>query len=91
MDKNYQVYVLQNDGGRFYTGLSEDVQHRLEQHNQGVSKWTRGRGPWKLVWTSPQMSLSEASKLEKLLKRQKGGGGFYRLTGLPDARSISGT
>ena len=28
------------------------------------------------------MSLSEARKLENLLKRQKGGEGFYKITGL---------
>ena len=92
MDANtYQVYVLQNPKGRHYIGLSEDVQIRLLQHNQGISKWTRGRGPWELIWTSAPISLSEASHLEKLLKRQKGGDGFYRLTGLTDTRSSSGS
>jgi hypothetical protein len=28
-------------------------------------------------------SLSAARELENLLKRQKGGAGFYRITGLP--------
>ncbi len=28
------------------------------------------------------MSISDARKLENLLKRQKGGDGFYRMTGL---------
>ena len=79
----YQVYVLENSAGRFYIGLSEDVSLRLEQHNQGVSKWTRHRGPWVLVWTSGAMTLSEARKLENRLKRQKGGIGLKRLIGLP--------
>src|SRR5215475_4338244 len=54
----YQVYVLQNAHGRFYIGLSEDVHARLAGHNGGVSKWTRSRGPWTLVWRSDQLSLS---------------------------------
>jgi hypothetical protein len=29
------------------------------------------------------MPLGDARKLENLLKRQKGGAGFYRITGLP--------
>jgi hypothetical protein len=41
MDKSYQVYVLQNSAGRFYIGLSEDVGIRVQQHNDGISKWTR--------------------------------------------------
>ena len=81
-DKLYQVYVIQNPTGTFYIGLSEDVQIRLQQHNSGVSQWTRHRGPWKLVWTSQRLPISEARKLENFLKRQKRGDGFYRTTGL---------
>ena len=77
----YQVYVIRNTAGKFYIGLSENVQIRLQQHNQGISKWTRHRGPWWLVWTSESLSLSDARKLENRLKRQKGGVGFKFLTG----------
>ncbi len=79
---HYQVYVLQNADGRFYIGISDDVSSRLAQHNSGVSTWTRSRGPWNLVWTSPPISLTEARKLENFLKRQKGGEGFFKFTGL---------
>jgi putative endonuclease len=79
---NYRVYVLRNPDGRFYIGLTDDVGRRVEQHNTGISKWTSGRGPWTLIWQSEARSLSEARKLELLLKRQKGGAGFYRITGL---------
>ena len=85
----YQVYVIENVEGRKYIGLSENVQIRLNQHNAGVSKWTKLRGPWRLIWASQPMDLSNARKLENELKRQKGGAGFYRLTGLP--RSSSGS
>jgi predicted GIY-YIG superfamily endonuclease len=78
----YRVYVIQNAEGKFYTGISEDVELRLIQHNDGVSKWTKGRGPWVLRWTSEALSITDARKLENLIKRQKGGAGFYRLTGL---------
>ena len=82
MTKTYQVYVIQNAAGRFYIGLSEDVHSRVQQHNLGVSTWTRSRGPWMLVWTSKVLTLSEALKLETWLKSQKGGDGFFRATGL---------
>jgi len=78
----HQVYVIRNNAGKFYIGLSEDVSKRLEQHNQGISKWTRHRGPWSLIWTSESLSLSDARKLENRLKRQKSGLGFRFLTGL---------
>ena len=77
----YRVYVIQNRAGKFYIGLSDEVERRIEQHNVGVSKWTRGKGPWTLIWQSGDMNLSDARKLELSLKRQKGGDGFYRIIG----------
>ena len=87
MSAAYRVYILQNRERKFYIGLSDDVSRRIVQHNLGLSKWTRGKGPWNVIWQSGSMSLSDARKLEHLLKRQKGGDGFYRLTGLPKAGS----
>src|SRR5438034_8459317 len=78
----YRVYVIQNREGKFYIGLTDDVGRRINQHNMGGSRWTRGNGPWTLVWQSAEMDLSSARKLELLLKRQKGGDGFYRMVGL---------
>jgi predicted GIY-YIG superfamily endonuclease len=80
--KLYKVYVIQNPAGKFYIGLSEDVTKRVRDHNSGISKWTKSRGPWTLVWTSEPLTLTAARKLENLLKRQKGGAGFYQMTGL---------
>jgi len=77
----YRVYAIQNREGKFYVGLTDDVDRRVDQHNAGVSKWTRGKGPWRLIWQSEEMNLSSARKLELLLKRQKGGDGFYRMIG----------
>ena len=75
----YQVYIIENEESRKYIGLSEDVEKRLLGHNEGVSKWTRGKGPWKIIWTSKPMDLSEARKMENLMKRQKGGKGLKTL------------
>ena len=80
---SYRVYVIRSRDGKFYIGLSDDVHHRVNQHNVGESKWTRGKGPWTLIWQSQEMYLSDARKLELLLKRQKGGDGFYKMIGLP--------
>jgi len=77
---SYHVYLIETPQGRRYIGLSEDVEQRLQDHNSGVSTWTRRRGPWKLKWISHKQSdLSSARKLENLLKRQKGGLGLQPL------------
>ena len=68
-----------NHAGRRYIGLSENPEIRVAQHNSGVSKWTKGKGPWKVIWTSRGMNLGEAKKLETRLKKQKGGKGLALL------------
>ena len=83
MPAAFRVYVIQNPNGQYYIGLSEDVAARLGQHNAGESRWTKGKGPWALVWTTPVMSLSDARALENKLKRQGRGHGFFTITGLP--------
>ena len=88
-DASYRVYVLTNAKGRLYIGVSGDVAHRLDQHNQGLSKWTRGKGPWILQWTSTQRSLGEALSLENLMKRQKGGAGLQTLMHLHNSTGSS--
>jgi putative endonuclease len=77
-----RVYVLQNPTGKRYIGFSEDVPLRVRQHNAGLTRSTRGRGPWRLVWQSGPLKEADARMLEFDLKRQKGGNGFYQKTGL---------
>jgi putative endonuclease len=82
MGSAYRVYVLKNHAGRFYVGVTADVEHRLAEHNTGRSRWTRGKGPWHFVWESELLPLSAARKLENRLKPQGRGSGFYSITGL---------
>jgi predicted GIY-YIG superfamily endonuclease len=74
--------VLENGAGKYYIGISDDLARRVSEHNSGLSRWTRGKGPWTLVWASDFLSLSDARKLENKLKRQGRGSGFYSTTGL---------
>ena len=78
----YQVYILNNTKGQKYIGLTQNLQTRVLQHNSGLSRWTKGKGPWSIIWASAAMSLSDARKLENKLKRQKGGLGITTLTDL---------
>ena len=40
------IYILRLEGGRYYVGKSEDVQHRYQQHMNGHgSAWTRKYKP----------------------------------------------
>jgi len=81
-NKPYFVYVVWTDSPRrFYIGISENLAHRLEQHNAGISKWTSKFGPWRLVHAEQFTGYSGARKRELELKKQKGGDGFYKLIG----------
>jgi putative endonuclease len=81
--KPYFVYVLWSERARrFYIGISEDLEQRLRQHNWGQYGWTRQHRPWILVYQRRFENYREARKHENLLKRQKGGDGFYAITGL---------
>jgi putative endonuclease len=73
---SYRVYLLQNDQGTRYIGITDDVGRRINDHNEGKSKWTAPRRPWRLIWQSPPLKLGQARKLENRLKRQKGGIGL---------------
>ena len=70
-------------GQRFYTGISEEPSHRAEQHNSGkVAGWTKRYRPWLLVLVERHSSYHEARRRELELKAQKGGRGFFEITGL---------
>jgi len=87
--KPYLVYVLWSEVcHRFYIGISEDPQKRLEQHNQAGRGWTARYAPWQLVYSEPCDDYSAAKRREQQLKAQKRGAGFWRATGLDPSRFI---
>src|SRR6476619_2724976 len=85
----WRVYVLCNPTGKFYIGISSNVRDRLVQHNEGRSKWTKQKGPWRIVCQSETPSYSEARMLENKLKRQKGGDGLYKMLNLTSGSAVN--
>ena len=52
MEKNWFLYILRCRDGSLYTGITTDVQARLEAHRAGKgAKYTRGRAPLELVYS----------------------------------------
>jgi putative endonuclease len=69
------VYILQSEStGRHYCGQTSDIDRRVRQHNDPsyqLSKTTkRFEGPWKLVRIQECIDRSEATKLERLVKKR---------------------
>lgn len=67
--KNY-VYIVECKDGTFYTGWTTNLQQRVEAHNQGKgAKYTKGRGPVKLVYWEEFPTKKEALSREYAIKQ----------------------
>lgn len=70
MDSNWYLYILRCGDGTLYTGITTDVEKRLEAHRAGTgAKYTRGRGPLELVYREECGSHSDALKREIAIKK----------------------
>ena len=68
---NY-VYIIKCGDGSLYTGWTNDLKRRFENHCQGKgAKYTRGRGPLELVYFEVFEDKREAMKREYAIKRLK--------------------
>ena len=70
------VYMLRCKDGSLYTGWTNDMEHRLAMHNSGRgAKYTRGRGPLKLVYSEElpdkEAALRRECAIKKLRREQK--------------------
>ena len=66
------VYIVRCADGTYYTGMSTDVERRVQQHNSGRgAKYTRGRRPVELVYCEEKETISAALKREKQIQGMK--------------------
>lgn len=66
---NY-TYILKCKDDSLYTGWTNDIRKRLENHRSGKgAKYTRGRGPLELVFLQVSDTKSEAMHLEASIKK----------------------
>ena len=66
----WYLYVLRCGDGTLYTGITTDVERRLEAHRQGRgAKYTRGRGPLELAYQEECGTHTEALKREYAIKQ----------------------
>ena len=69
MDKSWYLYILRCGDGTLYTGITTDVEARLEIYRSGKgAKYTRGRGPLELVYREECENHSQALKRELAVK-----------------------
>jgi putative endonuclease len=72
--KAWVAYLLRCGDGSLYAGITNDLPRRLAAHRgkAGASrgaKYTRKRGPFRLVWRQAAADRAEASRVEWRVKR----------------------
>lgn len=68
----YYIYIIRCDGGELYTGITSDIQRRLNEHYSRSGKCAKYTKSHKIsaleaLWTAENRSL--ASKLEHRIKK----------------------
>jgi 16S rRNA (cytidine1402-2'-O)-methyltransferase len=68
-DEPWYVYILRCADDTLYTGVSREPTRRLGQHAMGRgARYTRGRGPFELVYLERAASRAEALRRERAIK-----------------------
>ena len=65
------VYILRCADYSLYTGITTDIERRIEEHNSSDrgAKYTRGRRPVSVVYQEKLNNRSEALKREAEIKK----------------------
>jgi putative endonuclease len=71
MANGWCVYMVRCADDSLYTGIANDIERRLQEHNEGPrgAKYTRARRPVTLVYTETVADRSAAAKREAELRR----------------------
>ncbi len=73
-ENSWFVYILRCADNTLYTGITTDIDKRIQQHNgsdKKGAKYTRCRQPVRLAYQEDSESRSDASKREYMIKSLK--------------------
>ena len=64
------LYIIKCRDNSLYTGITTDLQERISSHLKGTgAKYTKGKGPFKVLYTEQHEDRSGASKREYQIKK----------------------
>jgi putative endonuclease len=67
---SWTVYIVECADGSLYTGITTDLDRRIDEHNSGTgARYTRGRRPVRLVHSEDLEDRGAASRREAKIKR----------------------
>lgn len=68
----YYVYILKSRlTNKYYIGCTDNIDRRIREHNNGLSKYTKSMRPWILVHSEKFFRLIDARKRERKIKSWK--------------------
>ncbi len=68
----HTTYILESvKNKKYYIGSTDNLAKRLNHHNHGYSRYTKGKGPFMLIYKEDYLTRSEAKKREYYLKSLK--------------------
>ena len=68
----HYTYMLECKDGTYYIGYTNDLEKRIKAHNEGKgAKYTKGRGPVKLVYYEEYEDKNTAMRREWEMKQLK--------------------
>ena len=67
----FYTYIVRCRDGTYYTGYTNDLERRVGEHNGKVrgARYTRGKGPVRVVWYKEYKFLKKAMQKEIEIKR----------------------
>lgn len=69
----FYVYVLQSEADTgLYIGMSGDLRRRFMEHQNGETRSTAGRRPWKIIYYEAYLEKQDAEGREIFLKSGSG-------------------
>jgi putative endonuclease len=69
----YYVYVIESvDKDFIYTGITNNLQRRLKEHNNGEENSTKAYAPFELIFFEGYRNKSDAKRREEYLKTTRG-------------------
>ncbi|MDQ7815906.1 MAG: GIY-YIG nuclease family protein [Melioribacteraceae bacterium] len=69
----YFTYILKSlKDNSFYYGSTSNLEKRLDEHNKGKIKYTKGHLPWRLHYFEKYKTRSESIRRENFFKSISG-------------------
>ena len=68
----WYIYIIYSEKlDRYYVGYTDNLSWRLERHNLGWGRFTKGGIPWELIYFEKYQTKQEALKREREIKSKK--------------------